>query len=325
MQNPTNVMEKGDEQVKSTKKIILTIFVVIFAVLCLLWLGVALILLISFWCPIVTFINLPQLCAKAPIITNVDLMTTTTTKTTINNVDRSLNKTEENFTQEGNYTEFNFTLEKATDLFKTSKNCNFPVNDIGVLHDVDTLRSCGEACVANPNCNRFSFMQNLNCYLKKWPVSNPPPYVTGSYSCGYVIDRPLNKKEEIFTMEGNYDGFTLEKATDLFKTSTNCEFPFYEIAELNNVSTSRSCGEACVANRNCNRFSYLNHLARTKIFGEIGEESCILNKWPDSNKEQPKFRLNSICGYIVNRPVKSIPTPGPLAIAAGMLQSDDQI
>ena len=292
MQNPTNVMEKGDEQVKSTKKIILTIFVVL-AVLCL---GVALILLISFWCPIVTFINLPQLCAKAPIITNVDLMT-----------------------------EFNFTLEKATDLFKTSKNCNFPVNDIGVLHDVDTLRSCGEACVANPNCNRFSFMPNLNCYLKKWPVSNPPPYVTGSYSCGYVIDRPLNKKEEIFTMEGNYDGFTLEKATDLFKTSTNCEFPFYEIAELNNVSTSRSCGEACVANRNCNRFSYLNQLARKKIFGEIGEESCILNKWPDSNKELPKFRLNSICGYIVNRPVKSIPTPGPLAIAAGMLQSDDQI
>ena len=219
-------------------------------------------------------------------------------------------------------TEFNFTLEKATDLFKTSKNCNFPVNDIGVLHDVDTLRSCGEACVANPNCNRFSFMPNLNCYLKKWPVSNPPPYVTGSYSCGYVIDRPLNKKEEIFTMEGNYDGFTLEKATDLFKTSTNCEFPFYEIAELNNVSTSRSCGEACVANRNCNRFSYLNQLARTRNFNGL---SCILNKWPDSNQEQPQFRLNSICGYIVNRPVKSIPTPGPLAIAAGMLQSDDQI
>ena len=81
------------------------------------------------------------------------------------------------------------------------------------------------------------------------------------------------------------------------------------MAEINSVEL---CGQACVGNVNCSRFSY-----------SVSAATCDL-KWPLSNSiPVPSDKYS--CGFVINRLVKSIPTPGPLPIAAGMFQSDDQI
>ena len=142
MQNPTNGLEKGDEQVKSTKNIILTIFVVL-AVLCL---GVALILLISFWCPIANFINLPQLCSsyQAP------------------------NKSFTNSTTDAS-SAVNVTMLKSIGnvILQVSTNCDYQDKDIANIAG-SNQQLCEKTCAAISKCDGFSFSQLTNiCVLKQ--------------------------------------------------------------------------------------------------------------------------------------------------------------
>ena len=360
------VNDRNDDRKSCWKETLFYIFVVLALVT-----GLAMVL---FWCPITSFLKLPQLCTssyKVPKITTVNpiLIRTTTTSTTArpriggstmppevnastpsikttsklpptstppntsNSSTTSTPATSTTTTSKpsttiptDNYAGFNFTTEIVGDLFKTSENCNFPSYQIVELFNVTSLRSCGEACVANPNCNRFSFAKI--CFLTKWPDSNPPPvrdYVlvynnnkNYTFSCGFVIGRKTNTSqvETTTTTERvnasttttpkpstgstttiptdiNYAGFnfTIQTAGDLFKTSENCNFPFYDIGNVTN-STVRSCGEACVANPNCNFFSFVSKF-------------CYLKKRPDINpppvRDGDTVNYQFYCGYVIGR------------------------
>ena len=296
MQNPD---ERNGDRKSRWKKNLFYIFVVLVVAI-----GFATILL---WCPIVTLLNLPRWCAsyQGPITTNDD----------------------------PNYTGFNFVLGLNDDLFKWAEKCDFNGYDIGKMTN-SSLGSCGNACAAKLNCDRFSFDDvTATCFLKNWPTSNPAPKFKVSFYCGYVIGRPTmetpiptiipvgpqntttgykgqNKTTTTTTSEptttaipktDNYTEFefTLENATDLFKTSENCNFASHDIGQLKDISTLRSCGEACVANPNCTRFSYLPSPYCL----------CYLKKWPISNPPPDAHRISTIngidyyysCGYVMGR------------------------
>ena len=293
MQNPD---ERNGDRKSRWKKILFYIFVVLVVAI-----GLATILL---WCPIVTLLNFSQLCAsyQAPITKNDD----------------------------PNYTGFNFVLGLNDDLFKWAEKCDFNGYDIGKMTN-SSLGSCGIACAANLNCTRFSFDDvTATCFMKNWPTSNPAPKFKVSFDCGYVIGRPTmettsttipvnppntstttgsgqNKTTTTTTSKptttaipktDNYTEFefTLENATDLFKTSENCNFASYDIGKLKDISTLRSCGEVCVANPNCTRFSFDDVTA-----------TCFLKNWPTSNPA-PKFKVSFYCGYVIGSPTIETPS-----------------
>ena len=289
MQNPTNGMEKGDEQVKSTKKIILMIFIVL-AVLCL---GVALILLISFWCPIVTFINLPQLCSsyQAP------------------------NKSFTNSTTDAS-SAVNVTMLKSIGnvILQVSTNCDYQDKDIAKIAG-SNQQLCEKTCAANPKCDGFSFSQLTNiCVLKQWTKSNLTTNFKNQFVCGYIIMRGSDVNETTTSTSAsnrlnpttiaagptinpilvNYEGFNFElsmlgDATG-FKWAEKCDFQGGDIQKMPSYSFY-TCGKACTYNLNCDRFSY-----------SVSTQTCFLKKWPFSNLSPEIKNADYYCGYPIDRP-----------------------
>ena len=169
---------------------------------------------------------------------------------------------------------------KASGKFFWDDNCVFDKNEIESPHSTQSTTECANACLANTECDHFTWSSWDNmCYLKKgsWPGNNPTPLANAQ--CGFIPVRPGPQW----------------KTTGNFLWDDNCVFDRNEIQEPYTAESTQECANHCFANSECGHFTWTRW-----------DRMCYLKKgqWP-GNKPTPL--PNAQCGYIPSRPSPTWP------------------
>lgn len=152
--------------------------------------------------PIPISITTPKATVTSKVTTSISPVTISfTTSPSIVITDAVTSKTENILSHsltstpipEVNYEGFNFVLpDDGSNLYKFAIGCDFNGYNYEEYTDVP-FDLCGEKCASDLKCDRFSWEYG-NCFLKKWPVPNPPPQKHATYDCGYIPHRSSNNE-----------------------------------------------------------------------------------------------------------------------------------
>ena len=143
-----------------------------------------------------------------------------------------------------------------------------------IANEKSTLALCGESCFKNPKCSYFSFNhKTLMCYLKKADKIKMSQESVGLI-CGRIPSRI--KSRNWFTASG-------------YQWDSGCDFRGNDFI-TKPMSIHTDCGEACIANVDCNYFTF-NRL----------RSICFLKKWAGFFTESTKNADGAVCGFIPSR------------------------